>query len=131
MSLPFADVDLDADLAQEGRGPAQPAAESRGIGGPGLGSGGFLPRDAFKQVQQVRGGPGPLVWFAMSVRTAVATRLASRTRLHRLVDVAAIGLHKGAVFPGRAVLVPERGLAGRRPDREIGHARQPLQPDLG
>ena len=51
--------------------------------------------------------------------------------LHRLVDVAAIGLHEGAFFPARAVLVPQRGLTGRRPDREIRHARQLLQPDLG
>ena len=50
--------------------------------------------------------------------------------LHRLVDVAGIGANERACFPGCAVLVPERSLAGRRPHREVGHARNPLQLDL-
>ena len=58
--LAIANIDLDADLAQEGRRPAQLAAEPRGVGRPGLGLGGFIPRDLAQQLQQVRGGPGPL-----------------------------------------------------------------------
>ena len=53
-------VDLDADLAQEGRGAAQASGQCPRAGGPGPGLGDLLPRFLGKGAQKIRGSPRPL-----------------------------------------------------------------------
>src|SRR3954449_12078866 len=58
--LTFApETDLDADLAQEGRRPAQPSRKRPRRIGPGLGLGSAFPCLLFKGAQKIRGGPRP------------------------------------------------------------------------
>ena len=77
-----------------------------------------------KGAQKIRGGSRPLRPRRHHGAHGGGDRIGVDHALHRLVAVAAIGRPEGAGGP-------ERGLAGRRPQREVGHARQLRQMRLG
>ena len=73
------EADLDADLAQEGRRPAQPARQRPRTMRPGLGLVDALARQFPKGAQKVRGGSRPLRPRVIMARTAAAIGSASIT----------------------------------------------------
>src|SRR5262249_25969460 len=116
-------VDLDADLAEEGRRPPQAPRKGSWATGPGLRFGDALARRVSQDVQKVRRGSRPLRLRGHNSAHSRGNRVAVDYVIHRLVAVAPIGGFEGASWP-------QRGLARRRPQREIRHARKLLQPDL-
>ena len=88
---------------------------------PSLGLGNALARHLGKGAQKVRGGSRPLRPRRHDGAHGGGDRVGVDHAFHRLVAVAAIGRPEGAGGP-------ERRLAGRRPQREVRHARQLVEP---
>ena len=73
------EVDVDADFAQEGCRPAQPAPQARGFSGPSLGLGDAFAYGLGQGAQKVEAVPVHAARTVMMARTAAAIGSASIT----------------------------------------------------
>ncbi len=120
----FVELDVDSNLAQEGRSTTEATGQRPGSCRPGLGLGDPLTNLPGKGAQKIRSRSRPLRLRIHQGTNCRADRVGLDDAVDCVVTVSGIG-------PPERSLFPNRGLAGCRPQGKIGHTRKSLQLCLG